>query len=36
MKLGDALTERNIVPHIYDNPAEARKVLKDPGATQPG
>ncbi len=33
MKLGDALVERDVVPHIYDNPAEARKVLKNPVAT---
>jgi len=30
MKLGDALTERDVVPHIYDNLAEARTVLKNP------
>lgn len=35
MKLGDALTERDVTPRIYDNLAEARKVLKDPGATGP-
>lgn len=29
MKLGNALTERDIVPKIYDNLAEARKVLKN-------
>ncbi len=29
MKLGDALTDRDVVPHIYDNLAEARKVLKN-------
>ncbi|MGD9975003.1 MAG: acyl CoA:acetate/3-ketoacid CoA transferase [Desulfatirhabdiaceae bacterium] len=33
MKLGDALTERDVVPHIYDNLAEARKILKTHDAT---
>jgi propionate CoA-transferase len=29
MKLVKALTERDVAPRIFDNPAEARKVLKD-------
>jgi propionate CoA-transferase len=33
IKLGDALAERDVVPHIYDNLAEARKVLKNPATT---
>lgn len=32
MKLGDALAERDVAPHIYDNPVEARKILKHPAA----
>jgi propionate CoA-transferase len=35
MKLGDALAERNVVPHIYDSLAEARMILKDPSAADP-
>ena len=35
MKLGDALAERDVVPHIYDSLAEARKILKGPSAPEP-
>lgn len=28
MKLGDALSQRNVAPHIYESDAEAREALK--------
>ena len=28
MKLGDALRQRDVAPHIYESPEEARRYLK--------